>query len=170
MTDHDESRNPAEHDHPSWRDQQTFSPGRQQSVPTIELTYRAAELSTLNALILDWQKAGLDPSGGNDQWARSFRHHADENLTRVANVAAALRLDWSAADLQGDQSAPPVMARLCFNIWYMAGILSGAKGWGAGDALPPHSERLPRFWATPLAVRQWIREGFAIERARLADG
>ena len=170
MMDQDESSNPTQHDHPFVRDQEPATPGRQHAVLTSELTSRVAELHALTDLLLAWQQEGLAPSGSQARWAQSFRHHVDENLTRATNVAVALRRDWSVATVEGEQSVPPIVARLCFAIWYLAGILSGAIGWGAGDALPPHPERFPRFWATPLAVRQAIHEGFDSERARLADG
>ena len=170
MTDLDESGNPAEHDHPFLGEQQTVTPEGQQAVLTNVVTSRVAQLHTLTDLLLAWKQDGLDPSGSHAQWAWRFRHHVDENLTRAANVAAALRRDWSAADVPGEPSMPLVIARLCFAIWYLASILSGSKGGVAGDALPPHPERLPRFWAIPLAVRQRIREGFDRERARLAHG
>ncbi len=170
MTDHTESRNPAEHVSPFVRDQEPVTSGHQHAVLTSVVTSHVAELRALTDLLLAWQQEGLDPSANHGWWAQRFRHHVDEKLTRAANVAAALRGNGSAADVPSEPSMPSLVARLCFAIWYLASILSGATGGVAGDALPPHPERLPRFWGTPHAVRQWIREGFDSERARLTDG
>jgi hypothetical protein len=80
-----------------------------------------------------------------------------------------------AADNPGDLSTPPVIARLCFDIWYVAGTLSGARPLHkttplvTGDALPPHPERLPHFWATPIEMRELIQRGFDIDYERIMN-
>jgi hypothetical protein len=153
------------------RKHQAHNRAHQRTVSRQDLAISTCELGTLAELIDAWQKQGLDPSESDDQWVRIFRAHADLELTRVTAILTTLRLDWLATNTPGDFSTSSIIGQLCSEIWYQATTLRGAKHAKAvaGDALPPHPERLPLFWATPIAMREWIRQGFDIEVKRLTD-